>query len=195
MKKLKILIVVLLITSTILDTGCRHNSKLQATNYASSSVTITTPANSPVVVEGRIDVNRVQVEPSLITFWGIAGLPDDTIIRSQLYEGETPLSWWPTDMDILIQNSQWTISVALESRGQVNNILVGPRYYYKVWQKDNPANSTGMFFDLIGPPKITPLWKQGIFWLLISIIIGIIIIALGIYNVIRLKRTIYHGQD
>ena len=154
----------------------------------SSGVTTTMRATSPEVIEGTIDVYRVQVRPSLIIFWGTAGLPDGTVLHSQLYEMDSPLAWWPESTDIIVENGGWTISVALDEPGEVRNILVGPRYYYEAWEKDNPVDSDGLYFDLVGPPAPEPYWHRWAFWLLVGIIALAIAIAAGVYGIIRLRR-------
>ena len=192
MRKFKILFTLLLfsLVTAQLVTGCASNDATRLTTSVTQPVTTTT-FGSPEVIEGQIYVDRVHVESSLVTFYGTAGLPDGTILHSLLIEGEEPLSWWPTDMDMLVQNGQWTASVALDERGQVKNILVGPSYYYKVYQKDNPTNTAGAFFDLIGPPPIEPWWRRGIFREMFGIALGIIVIIIaGVYGIMRWRHRV-----
>ncbi len=118
-------------------------------------LTVTTPPTSHEVVEGQIHVYGVHVESSLIRFSGTAGLPDRTVLRSQLYQDSTLLLWWPTGQDIAVQNGEWTISVALEDDGRPREILVGPVYRVDVWERDNPAQHSGFSFDLVGPPPVS----------------------------------------
>jgi len=128
-----------------------------ATSTSQTSVpppTVTTRPTTHEPVEGQIHVYSVHNEPSLIQFSGTAGLPNGTILRSQLYADSTPVPWWPAGHDISVQNGQWTISVALGDGGSSREILVGPFYSINVWERDNPARHGGFSFDLVGPPAV-----------------------------------------
>ena len=191
-RKSKTLITLLLfvLVTAQLATGCASDGTTGMTTSVTPPVTTTT-FGSPEVVEGQIDVYHVHVESSLISFSGTAGFPDDTTLHSRLYEDETSLSWWPDYMDIVVQNGRWTASVDLDMPRQVKNILVGPRYHFEVWLTNNPANKSGIFFDLVGPPPFEPWWIREIFWAMIGIALGIIVIILaGIYGIMRWRYRV-----
>jgi hypothetical protein len=192
MKKLKIIVSLLIMTLSItsLDTGCTKDAGVHKPNGITLLTTTTTPAISPEIIEEQIVGKHLHVESSFITFSGKAELPDNTVLLSQLYEGDKALSWWPTNMEILVRNGQWEISVDLEQIGRVDNILIGPIYNLKIWQKDNLENKAEMFFDLVGPPRDDPWWKLSVFWMSVGTGIAIIIIIVAVYYVKQLKRRV-----
>ena len=167
--------------------GCRRHADIQSIADTYPPLTTVQPSTSIAIIEGQIDVRETRVGSSFVTFSGAAGLPDGTVLHSQLSEGETLLSWWPTGMDIVVQNKRWVDSVDLSEIGQTNKILVGPVYHYKIWQQDDPANIAGSTFDLVGPPPAEPWWQRGIFWLAVCVGIGIPSVIAVIIFLMRAK--------
>jgi hypothetical protein len=168
--------------------GCRRHADIQSIADIYSPLTTVLPSTSVTIIEGQIDFREFRVSSSFVTFSGTAGLSDGTVLHSQLSEGETLFSWWPTATDIIVQNNRWVDSVDLSEIGQTDKILIGPVYYYKIWQQDNLANIAGSAFDLVGPPPAEPWWQRGIFWLMIGIGIGILAVIAVIIFLIRARH-------
>jgi hypothetical protein len=168
--------------------GCSHYVDAQTTTSTNAALTTTQPAASADIIAGQLDVSRIRIDFYSINITGTAGLPDGTVLHSRLFEGETALAWWPTGTDIIVRDSQWLDWVALEAAGQTKNILAGPIYRYEIWQQDDPANTAGLFFDIVGPPPAEPWWRNGIFWLMIGIGIGILAVIAVIIFLMRAKH-------
>jgi len=170
--------------------GCRNYADAQTMTFENVSLTTTQPAASAEIIAGQIKANRVQVDFFSINVTGTAGLPDGTILHSRLFEEGLPLAWWPTGTDIIVKNSQWIDSVTLEETGQTNKILIGPGYHYEIWQQDDPTNTAGLFFDLVGPPPADPWWRRGILWLIAGIGIGILAVIAVIIFLVRVRHRV-----
>lgn len=89
-----------------------------------------------------------------LSFSGRTTLPDGTILRSQLYEGNKPVAWWPADRNIQVKDGRWQITLHTEETGETLDrlLLAGPTYSFTVWEKDNPSVAATIHFDL-------PAWK------------------------------------
>ncbi len=142
----------LLAAALLLPAACAQEL---ATEEPTAPATVTIAPRTHEVIEGEIHVYGVHTETSLIRFSGTAGLPDGTVLRSQLYKDGTLVPWWPTGQDIPVHDGQWTISAALGDDGRPREILVGPVYRVDVWERDDPAQHGGFSFDLVGPPPVS----------------------------------------
>lgn len=101
----------------------------------------------------EITAIRVHIEKGeYILFSGHSILLDGTLLQSQFYADDEPEEWWPGERYIEVQNGSWQITVRLGENGAPDALLVGPRYFFKVWEKDNPSVWGGIPFDLVGPP-------------------------------------------
>jgi hypothetical protein len=121
-------------------------------------VRTTFPADypTPEVVPDTIRTHRVTIEPSVVRFYGTAGLPDGTLLQSELYGDGASLPWWPKDLTITVQAGRWVVSVPITGE----RFRAGPTYRLDVWQTDNP-NTRGRYeFDLVGPPAVRPWWQR-----------------------------------
>jgi len=101
----------------------------------------------------KIGANRSAVKNGdFIELSGTSVLPDGTYLQTQLYVGDEPLSWWPTDKPVQVRNGMWEITVPLGKNGAPKYLSMSTYYSFKVWEKDNPAVMAGYGFDLMGPP-------------------------------------------
>jgi hypothetical protein len=101
-------------------------------------------------------VNRVHVDGSWVIISGKTTLPDGAVFRSQLYEDNVPLSWWPVNKDIQAANGEWAITVPLGENEAPSALAKGPGYWIRIWSKENPDIRGLMYFDLIGLPPHLP---------------------------------------
>lgn len=154
MKKLAVLpvLVILLLTSSCqFITG---EAPAPVPEPAPTPIPKPGPAPAPSLEPGKkIGANRSAVKNGeFIEFSGISTLPDGTYLQTQLYVGDEPLSWWPTDKPVQVQNRMWEITVPLGENGAPKYLSMSTYYSFKVWEKDNPAVMAGSGFDLMGPP-------------------------------------------
>jgi len=122
------------------------------------------PASKPVPEPGpplapslepgeKIGDIRVRVKNGeFVEFSGLTILPDGACLQTQLYVGDEPLSWWPTDKCIQVQDGKWFISVPLGEEEAPKYLSMSTFYGFRVWEKDNPVVKAGSGFDLMGPP-------------------------------------------
>jgi|WetSurMetagenome_2_1015567.scaffolds.fasta_scaffold249560_1 hypothetical protein len=138
--------------------GCCANQK---ENIITNTPVINTPNETADVfftdvAPGNIGAYYVSIQESSITIKGFAGVPDGTILHSQLYEEDNILEWWPADTDILVSGNNWMISVPKES-GWFN---VETDYILDIWQGNDPT-LRGKYMIEFNPPPNT----NGPFWL------------------------------
>ena len=107
-----------------------------------------------------ITVTEGGVSPGIrIIFRGSSSLPNDTCLRTQLYLSEEPIDWWPADQCAAVQNSRWQMAVSLGEGEAPAELDATKSYGLLVWQRDNPAvESEIFFFDIAGPQAI--LWRN-----------------------------------
>jgi len=112
------------------------------------------PGPSPSIEPSKdIDANHVHVNNGEdIVFSGTSMLPDGTDLQTQLYIGDEPLSWWPTEKIIRVQDGEWEITVLLVDNGEPRYLSTTTYYSFNVWEKDNPIVTAGIGFDMMGPP-------------------------------------------
>jgi len=73
-------------------------------------------------------------------------------LRTQLYQDEKPLDWWPADQDIKANGYIWEITVSMPEELPVESY-----YILKIWVKDNPSLYGVHGFDEKGPPSASEL--------------------------------------
>ena len=161
MRNPKILKPVFLLIIVLFLISCTGKGNVIAPKSSSTPtpIIITPPPENlhPITpVKGQIIVGILDIPPNSITFRGMAGLPDGTILQSQFYKWEnaekTLETWWPADQLIQVLDGKFVINVPLGQNGAPDKLLVGPSYIVEVWEKDNPSNSGGYIFDLNPPP-------------------------------------------
>jgi hypothetical protein len=144
-------IILLIITSVI---GCSRNEEPEVNNYQNKTSTVSSidPDSFPSSNK-EIVVNRVRVA-SYIQFGGTSRLADGTVLVSKLFEDDIPLSWWPEEQEIIVNDGKWEITVTECANITASDLelLVGPDYYFYIWERDNPATKSSFYFDLVGPP-------------------------------------------
>lgn len=148
---LVLLVIVLLISSCQYITG---EAQAPAPERAPTPAHNTVPESSSSPKSGKkIDANHSGVKNGeFIEFSGISTLPNGTWFQTQLYVGDEPLSWWPTDKLVQVQSGTWEITVPLGEKGAPKYLSMSTYYSFKVWEKDNPAVVVSSGFDLTGPP-------------------------------------------
>jgi len=147
---LSILVIVLLVSSCQFTTG---EPPVSLPEPAPTPIPSLGPAPAPSLEPGKkIGANRSAVKNGeFVEFSGISTLPNGTRLQTQLYVGDKPLSWWPADKLIKVQNGVWEISVPLGENGAPKYLSMSTYYSFKVWEKDNPTVMAGSGFDLMGP--------------------------------------------
>ena len=144
-------IILLIITSVI---GCSRNEEPEVNNYQNKTSTVSSidPDSFPSSNK-EIVVNRVRVA-SYIQFGGTSRLADGTVLVSKLFEDDIPLSWWPEEQKIIVNDGEWEITVTKSANITASDLglLVGPDYNFYIWEQDNPVTKSSFYFDLVGPP-------------------------------------------
>ena len=144
-------IILLIITSVI---GCSRNEEPEVNNYQNKTSTVSSidPDSFPSSNK-EIVVNRVRVA-SYIQFGGTSRLADGTVLVSKLFEDDIPLSWWPEEQKIIVNDGEWEITVTKSANITASDLelLVGPDYDFYIWEQDNPVTKSSFYFDLVGPP-------------------------------------------
>jgi len=186
-KTLITLLLFVLITAHLV-TGCTNNTRPRSLSDMPPSFTrYLLDTHHPV--QTQLIIGTIHIEPSRIAFSGGEYLDEGMVLHSQLYEEDKPLTWWPADEDIIVQNGKWNISVALGKNSEVKTLFFGPMYYLKIWQEDNPANFRETGFSL-GDPPLTPWWRQGILWLVTGIVVGCVAVTTGVYAIVRRRHRV-----
>ena len=123
---------------------------------------------TPADTVKRIDISAIEFSDQFsghsirihsgvrITFGGTTSLPDGTVLHSQLYENDVPLTWWPAYREYQVRNGSWQIEVLFGKNGVPEDVKPCSYYFLKIWVKDDPSIKGGMVFDTIGPPMIIP---------------------------------------
>ena len=120
-----------------------------------SRVSKTSPPPSPNndLAPATLDVTSVHIENRLLSFGGTSTLPEGTLLQSQFYENEVPVSWWPTST-IQVKDGKFEFVFG----GDTVPILVGgARYRIRVWARDDPAIEGNVILDLSQYPP-SPIW-------------------------------------
>ena len=134
--------------------GCSHNEEQRTQDSENKTIIVNSidPDSLPSSNK-EIVVNRVRVA-SYIQFGGTSKLPDGTVLVSNLFEDDIPLSWWPEEQEIIVNDGKWEITVTESANITTSDLelLVGPDYYFYIWKRDNPATKSSFYFDLVGPP-------------------------------------------
>jgi len=99
----------------------------------------------------RIRVGRSAIGRGQAYFSGTTEFYNGTL-RTQLYQDEKPLDWWPADQDIEVNGYFWEIKVSTPEELPVESL-----YVLKIWNKDDPSLYGVHGFDLKGPPSISEL--------------------------------------
>ena len=134
--------------------GCSHNEEQRTQDSENKTIIVNSidPDSLPTSPEDIV-VNRV-LASSYIQFSGTSKLPDGTVLVSNLFEDDIPLSWWPEEQEIIVNDGKWEITVTESAKITTSDLklLVGPDYYFYIWKRDNPATKSSFYFDLVGPP-------------------------------------------
>ena len=134
--------------------GCSHNEEQRTQDSENKTIIVNSidPDSFPSSNK-EIVVNRVRVA-SYIQFGGTSRLADGTVLVSKLFEDDIPLSWWPEEQEIIVNDGKWEITVTECANITASDLelLVGPDYYFYIWERDNPATKSSFYFDLVGPP-------------------------------------------
>ncbi len=144
--------------SLLLLFGCergqfaRNNTALPIISATTSS-TPTNTTNGTETPEPSTEITAdtgITISNDSIYIHGRSTLADYTTLRTQLYENDKPLNWWPSDQDVLVHGGYWLIYIPLGKNG-VPNSLAPDEYTFKAWERDNPSNIVGfLFIDLTG---------------------------------------------
>jgi len=113
-----------------------------------------TPNNNEVRVftpTARIRVGRSAIGRGQAYFSGTTEFYNGTL-RTQLYQDEKPLDWWPADQDIKADGYTWEITVSMPEELPIESL-----YVLKIWNKDDPSLYGVHGFDLMGPPSASEL--------------------------------------
>jgi len=151
-KFLVLMVFMLLIVNSVI--GCSHNGEPEVNNSQNNTSTVNPIDNDSLPSSWEdIVVNRVHAG-SCIQFSGTSKLPDGTVLISKLFQDDTPLSWWPEEQEIIVNDGKWEITVTESANITASDLelLVGPDYKFYIWKRDNPATKSSYFFDLVGSP-------------------------------------------
>ena len=114
-----------------------------------------TPADTrPDLINREIIADHVHhTFGSYIQFSGTSTFPGGTVLVSQLFEDDIPLSWWPNEREIIVNEGEWEIIVEKSADITASDLelRIGPGYDFNIWERDNPEIKGGLYFDLVGP--------------------------------------------
>jgi hypothetical protein len=100
----------------------------------------------------RIQMKSISTSSHSMIFTGTSDLPEGTVIRSQLYENDILLSWWPSDREYVINSGYWEIKVLMKDTEPHEDLIPESRYLLLIMVKDDPSIIGCAFWDNIGPP-------------------------------------------
>lgn len=137
------LIIIGLIAITCLAGGCTVDDDINGPDDASPL-----PSEQLHVSGTHINWNED------ISFHGSSTLPDGTLLRTQFYEEDEPIAWWPVDTDVQVQNGEWQMTVPLSEN--LTNLHAGSEtiFHFEIWVKDNPSRKAIEYVIVSGPPRI-----------------------------------------
>ena len=151
-KFLVLIVFTLLFINSVI--GCSHNEEPEVNNSQNKTGTVNSIDNDSLPSSWEdIVVNRAHAG-SYIQFSGTSKLPDGTVLVSQLFQDDIPLSWWPEEQKIIVNDGEWEITVTESANITASDLglLVGPDYNFYIWEQDNPVTKSSFYFDLVGPP-------------------------------------------
>lgn len=99
----------------------------------------------------KFSINAIILTPDSIDVRGTATLPDGTNLQTQLFESGNPVSWWPSDKIIQVQNGKWIIFISFNNDSAPDIPYISSNNILKVWIKDNPTITADLLFGLIPP--------------------------------------------
>jgi hypothetical protein len=151
MRKLitSLLLIIFVICNLVPLSACSNQSQ----NPTSSATNI----NKETIEVIRLEITHF-LWRNTIDISGKSNLRDSTPLESQLYIGQEPQNWWPTNLNIQVKNGGWGFTVELGRNG-VPDKLTGSSYFFKIWKKDDPNIFATQFIDLVGPPPAKPPFK------------------------------------
>ncbi|WP_048180824.1 hypothetical protein [Methanosarcina sp. MTP4] len=75
-------------------------------------------------------------------FYGVSTLPDGTCIRTRLFYGDEPVSWWPSGECAVVQDGYWEVSVTFGENGVPEKLETDDAYYLEAWVDGDPEERT-----------------------------------------------------
>jgi hypothetical protein len=106
-----------------------------------------TPEIIELPLDGLIQIKTVGVSDRFFAS-GTALLPDGLFLRSQLFKDGVAAAWWPSEMDILIEDSKWQIDVPLGTNGAPENLRFDEGYVLRVWFREDSSINAVWSYEL-----------------------------------------------
>lgn len=133
----------------LLLTACNPNSTAPSVTPTDEQTTAT-PSSS--TLRGTVTVNRARLEGNIIQFSGKSSLADGLCVQTQLFENGVPVTWWPINECITLDQGEWSISVTLGEQDAPQELAEMTPYTVRAWAFDNPELQSELFFLDIAPP-------------------------------------------
>lgn len=145
-----------------LVSGCTSKPDVVAPTATSPKIIKFSPSPEPTVTGDKIEFYHGRFSPDFGEFEARTGLPEGTVILSQLYRSydheEKLESWWPSDREFRVENGHIKIAVTYEKDGVPITLDKNSWYRLKIWSKDRPDITAYFGFDFEGPPKADWWW-------------------------------------
>jgi hypothetical protein len=97
----------------------------------------------------KISIDHVAVSEDQIVVLGTSTLPDGDCVYTELFAGEVPLSWWPTDACGQVQQREWELIVPLDG----HKIDASVDYVIHAYLEGSDEIAATLAFDTAGPPQ------------------------------------------
>ncbi|WP_440954545.1 hypothetical protein ACSAZK_13075 [Methanosarcina sp. Mfa9] len=85
-------------------------------------------------------------------FYGVSTLPDGTCIRTRLFYGDEPVSWWPSGECAVVQDGYWEVSVTFGENGVPEKLETDDAYYLEARVEGGPEERAEFAYAPGGGP-------------------------------------------
>jgi archaellum component FlaF (FlaF/FlaG flagellin family) len=99
----------------------------------------------------QVTINGVTISDTQIIIRGSSTLPDGSCVNTELLADGTPLSWWPGDTCISVEQGEWELKIPIEEK----KLQAGTEFVLHAYQHGDQYPAATIVFDISGPPLPT----------------------------------------